>query len=90
MIENKETYMQLYYRKNREVILAKQKKRYAESIGKKKINCKICGTDISNLGSRHFRYCDNCAKTKISRQVKWYREHRNEINLKRREQRKCK
>lgn len=73
-----------YYYEHRERILAYVKSKYKH---KSDGRCKICGKDLSDLPNRAYRFCESCIKdnTKVSRQAQWYRRHKEELKLKRKE-----
>jgi len=73
-----------YYYEHRERILAYVKSKYKhKGTGK----CKICGKDLSDLPNRSYRYCETCINDKnVSRQAIWYRRHKDELKLKRKQE----
>ena len=78
---DKSSYNKQYYKKNKERLKEYARSRYHHKNSGK---CKICGADISNMESRHFRYCDECIKTRVSRQARWYRKNRKKIKRQKR------
>ena len=80
MIESKKkVYKSKYYLRYRDKILKKYRETY---VTKHPLKCKICGADLSGMENRHFRYCNECIKTKTSRQARWYRKNRQRYIIK--------
>lgn len=80
IMTSRQKYAKKYYKAHKEEFRKRARLRYQPKGNGK---CKICGKDITNLENRHFRYCDECTKSKVSRQARWYRKNRKKLTKKR-------